>query len=152
LPLFGSAEPFPRRSRRRGMARRTSIVIAAGLVVLAVSGCAQPNNGQPRSPTSTALETSVGVLRGHLHGVGGPAPGSHEAWAGTVTISGPGLHRDIAVAADGSYSVTLVPGRYTVVGRSPHFGEGRQLCRPVSDDAEVTAGATSTVDVLCQMK
>jgi hypothetical protein len=45
--------------------------------------------------------------------------------AGTVTVSGPGLHRDIAVGTDGSDSVTLLPGRYTVVG---------------------------TLDVLCQMK
>ena len=134
------------------MTRRASIVIAVGLAGLAVSGCAHAHDGKPRSPTSTALETSVGVLRGHLYGVGGPAPGSHEAWAGTVTISGPGLHRDIAVAADGSYSVTLVAGRYTLVGRSPRFGDGRQWCRPVSDDAEVTAGATSTLDVFCQMK
>jgi hypothetical protein len=134
------------------MAGRTSIVIAVGFVVLAVSGCARAGNGEPGSSTSTAVETGVGVLRGHLYGVGGPGPGSHEAWAGTVTISGPGRHRDIAVAAGGSYSVTLVPGRYAVVGRSPHLGDGRQLCRPVSDYAEVTAGATSTLDVFCQMK
>lgn len=133
------------------MARRTSIVIAVGVVVAAVSGCSQADNGEPGSLTSTAPVSRVGVLRGHLYGVGGPAPGGREAWAGTVTVSGPGLRRDTAVAADGSYSVTLVPGRYTVVGRSPRFGDGRQLCRPASD-AEVTAGATTTVDVLCQMK
>jgi hypothetical protein len=129
------------------MARRGSIVIVGGLVVAATFGCAQAKGGagEPGS-------TGVGVLRGHLYGVGGPAPGGREAWAGTVTVSGPGLRRDIAVAADGFYSVTLAPGRYAIVGRSPRFDDGRQPCRPPNGDAEVAAGVIITRDVLCQMK
>jgi len=69
-----------------------------------------------------------------------------------VTVNGRGLHRDLAVAADGAYSITLEPGRYTVVGRSPRFGDGRQPCLPANSAAAVTAGVASTVDVLCQMK
>jgi hypothetical protein len=134
------------------MGRRTSIVIAAGVVIAAVASCTQTSNSETRSSTSTAPMTGMGVLRGHLYGVGGPAPGGRQAWAGTVTVSSPGVRRDIAVAADGAYSVSLVPGRYTVVGRSPRFDDGRQPCRPASDNAEVAAGATMTLDVLCQMR
>jgi hypothetical protein len=59
-----------------------------------------------------------GTLTGHLYGVGGPAPGSPRPWPGTVTLTGPGVHRDVPVGATGSYSVMVPAGSYTVAGRA----------------------------------
>lgn len=126
------------------MPRRTHTPIVVALVLtLAASACA-------RTQTGKGL-TETGVLRGHLYGVGGPAPGHRQPWAGNVTVSGPGVKREIAVGADGAYSVTLVPGRYTVVGHSPGFNDGRAACQ-AAGDAQVSSGAVATLDVFCQMK
>jgi hypothetical protein len=132
------------------MTRRTHTMIVTGLaVIVAASACSQAQSGQGAggSPTTTA----TGVLQGHLFGVGGPAPGLHQAWPGTVTVSGPGLKRDIPVAADGAYSMTLAPGRYVVVGHSPRLDDGKTACQ-AANDSPVSAGATATVDVLCQLR
>lgn len=91
-----------------------------------------------------------GVLTGHLYGVGGPAPGLPRPWPGTVTVTGPGVHRDIPVGASGSYSVTIPAGRYTITGHSPLYGSGTYLCR-ATGVATVTSGHTTKADVLCQM-
>ncbi|MEY2434992.1 MAG: hypothetical protein QOC92_4717, partial [Acidimicrobiaceae bacterium] len=83
--------------------------------------------------------------------VGAPAPGHRQVWAGNVTVSGPGAKRDIPVAADGAYSVAVAPGRYTVVGHSPSFNDGKAACQ-ADGDAQVSSGAVATLDVFCQMK
>ena len=88
-----------------------------------------------------------GTLTGHLYGVGGPAPGLPRSWPGTVTLTGPGVHRDISIGASGTYSVMLPAGRYTVVGHSPLYGG---LCQ-AAGTATVTSGRTTKADVLCQM-
>jgi hypothetical protein len=91
-----------------------------------------------------------GTLTGHLYGVGGPAPGLPRPWPGTVTLTGPGVDRDVPVGADGTYAVTVPVGRYTVVGRSPLYESGAALCR-ATGVATVTSGHITTADVLCQM-
>jgi len=91
-----------------------------------------------------------GTLTGHLYGAGGPAPGSPRPWPGTLTLTGPGVHLDVPVAADGAYSIRVPPGRYTVVGHSPLYQSGTALCR-AAGTATVTSGHTAKADVLCQM-
>lgn len=95
-----------------------------------------------------------GTLTGHLYGVGGPAtiaaPPSPRPWPGTVTVTGPGVHLDVSVGADGAYSVRVPPGRYTVTGHSPLYGSGTALCQAVGI-ATVTSGHSTLADVLCQM-
>jgi len=88
-----------------------------------------------------------GTLTGHLYGVGGPAPGLPRPWPGTVTLTGPQIHRDIPVGASGTYTVMLPAGRYMVVGHSPLYGG---LCQ-AAGAATVTTGHTTKADVLCQM-
>jgi len=92
-----------------------------------------------------------GTLAGHLYGVGGPAPGLPRPWPGTVTLAGPGVHRDVPVGASGSYSVTVPAGRYTITGHSPLYGSGTYLCQ-ATGAAAVTSGHTTKADVLCQMR
>jgi len=91
-----------------------------------------------------------GTLIGHLYGVGGPAPGLPRSWPGTVTLTGPGVHRDVSVDANGSYSVMVPAGRYTVVGHSPLYDSGAALCQ-AGRVATVISGHTTKADVLCQM-
>jgi hypothetical protein len=95
-----------------------------------------------------------GIVTGHLYGVGGPAtltaPPSPRPWPGTVTLSGPGVHRDVPVGASGTFSVTVPPGRYTVTGHSPLYGSGTYLCQ-AAGAVTVTSGHTTKADVLCQM-
>ena len=91
-----------------------------------------------------------GTLTGHLYGVGGQAPGLPRPWPGTVTLTGPGVHRDVPVGASGGYSVMVPAGRYIVTGHSPLYGGGTYLCR-ATRAATVTSGHTTKADVLCQM-
>ena len=95
-----------------------------------------------------------GTLTGHLYGVGGPAsvsgPPSPRPWPGTVTLVGPAVHRDVTVGADGTFSVVVPAGRYTVTGHSPNYGSGTYLCQ-AAGEVTVTTGHTTKADVLCQM-
>src|SRR5258708_17572919 len=90
-------------------------------------------------------------MAAHLHGVGGPAAELPGPWAGTVTLTGPGVHRDVPIGASGTYSVVVPAGRYTVVGHSPLYGSGAVLCQ-ATGVATVTSGHATKADVLCQMK
>jgi hypothetical protein len=101
--------------------------------------------------TPAAVAAAVGTLTGHLYGVGGPPPGAPQPWAGTVTLTGPGVHRDIAVGAGGRFSVQVPAGTYTVAGRSPRYADGTGVCR-AAGAATVTAGHRTRADVLCQMR
>jgi hypothetical protein len=98
----------------------------------------------------SAQNPADGTLTGHLYGVGGPAPGLPRPWPGTVTVTGPGVHRDVPVGARATYSVTVPAGRYTLVGHSPLYGSGAGLCQ-AAGVATVTSGHTTKADVLCQM-
>jgi hypothetical protein len=103
---------------------------------------------------STGGSPADGTLTGHLYGVGGPAtvsgPPSPRPWPGTVTLVGPAVHRDVTVGADGTFSVVVPAGRYTVTGHSPNYGSGTYLCQ-AAGEATVTSGHTTKADVLCQM-
>jgi hypothetical protein len=133
--------------------RRDVALLATLAVVSAVAACAEaPTAGAgDRSRTEATSPASGGVLQGHLYGVGGMAPGTRRAWAGTVTVTGGAIVRDLAVGADGAYSVALPPGRYTLIGRSPSYGSGTGLCR-AEQDAQITAGTTITLDTYCSMR
>ena len=60
-----------------------------------------------------------------------------------MTVTGPGVHRDVPVGVGGSYSVTVPAGRYTITGHSPLYGSGTYLCR-ATEVATVTSGHTTT--------
>jgi hypothetical protein len=109
-----------------------------------------PVTGTPTGPAGT-LTGPAGTLTGHLYGVGGPAPGAPRPWPGTVTLTGSGVRRDIQVSADGSFSVLVPAGTYTMAGRSPRYGSGAGGCR-ADGPATVTAGHRTSADVLCQMR
>lgn len=116
-------------------------LIGLPLAAVCLTGLAAACSGQ--SPAD-------GTLTGHLYGVGGPPPGLPRAWPGTVTLTGPGVHRDVPVGASGRYSVMVPAGKYTVVGHSPLYDGGAGLCQAATK-VTVTSGHTTKADVLCQM-
>jgi hypothetical protein len=97
------------------------------------------------------LASAEGTLTGHLYGVGGPPPGAPRPWPGTVTLTGPGVHRDIGVGAGGRYSVRVPAGTYAVRGRSPLYQDGAAVCQ-AAGPATVTSGHRTEADVLCQLR
>ena len=116
------------------------IIFGLFIAVALLAGCSGFSGSGP----------AEGTLTGHLYGVGGPAPGLPRPWPGTVTLSGPSGQREVSVGADGSYSVMVPAGRYTVVGRSPLYESNAALCQ--ADRAvSVTSGHTTKADVWCQM-
>lgn len=67
-----------------------------------------------------------------------------------MTLTAPGVHRDIPVGTSGSYSAAVPPGNYTVTGHSPLYQSGAGLCQ-ATGAATVTSGHSTKADVLCQM-
>ncbi len=129
--------------------------LAAACLAGLVAACSSPPPGALPWPSaagpSAAASRAAGTLTGHLYGVGGVAPGAPRPWPGTVTLTGPGVHRDIQVGASGSFSVLIPAGTYSVAGRSPRYGSGAGVCR-AAGPATVTAGHRTRADVLCQLK
>jgi len=123
--------------------------------VPAEPGSARPVSAGPASagPPSAGAPSAEGVLTGHLYAVGGVAPGTPRPWPGTVTVTGAGagVHRAIAVGADGRYSVLVPAGTYAVAGRSPRYQGGAVPCR-AAGPVTVTSGHHTRADVLCQLK
>jgi hypothetical protein len=125
--------------RRRGV---RTFLIGLPLAAVCLAGLTAACSGH---------DPARGVLTGHLYGVGGPPPGLPRAWPGTVTVTGPGVHRDVPVGAGGIYSVTVPAGKYAVAGRSPLYESGTGSCR-AARTATVTSGHSTKADVLCQMR
>jgi hypothetical protein len=93
----------------------------------------------------TACGGPKGTITGHFYRVGGPPPGLPSPLPGTIYVSG---GSSVPAGSDGSFSVAVSPGTYTLSGRSPAMGDG--LCharRPVT----VRAGDVVKVDVICDI-
>jgi hypothetical protein len=105
----------------------------------------------PAAGPPAGVAPAVGTLTGHLYGVGGPPPGAPRPWPGTITLTGPGMHRDIQVGPGGRFSVLVPAGTYAVAGRSPLYQSSAGSCR-AARPAVVIAGHRTQADVLCQMR
>lgn len=134
-------------------------ICACALAVLVFAGCASASTPSTTAPSTTA--PSTGLLTGRFVREGGPlGPGGQQPaeipLRGTVTFTATG-HRAVSVqvGASGLFSVTLLPGRYQVAGRSPGIEtvdpNGRQQEQTCSQalSATITAGQTITIAVTC---
>jgi hypothetical protein len=131
-------------------------VTGIGLVVAALalgSACGGPGS-QPEGPTGTPTPAAY-VVTGHLKVVGGPAPGAARPGNGTVTLTtADGESTTVQTDADGRFGVAVStgPGRYTLTGHSPQFGDGAYECRATGPVVVSRSTRTVHADVFCQMK
>jgi hypothetical protein len=110
--------------------------------------CAKP--GEWTWYVNGAPSIDTGRVRGHLLAVGGPAPGSRRPLSGEVTATGQNLTRTVQIGPDGTYTLTLPPGSYTLTGHSPEYGSNAAVCRTADSTVSVRSGKGGTADVLCQ--
>jgi hypothetical protein len=89
---------------------------------------------------------------GTLHAVGGPPPGADRPLPGEISAKRGSDGTGVGVGADGEFSIQLASGTYTIVGRSPQYNGGNSDCFPVSGNPVTITGATTHVDVVCQIR
>jgi hypothetical protein len=96
---------------------------------------------------SCTSRPGLGTISGHLFAVGGPPPGLPRPLPGTIYVSG-SEHLQVTVGSDGTYSLVVPEGTYTVSGRSPLYQGGQLLCRAPSQ-VTVRDGASIKADTFC---
>jgi hypothetical protein len=77
---------------------------------------------------SAACTHHTAEVSGSLREVGGPSGAGDTPIPGHVSFTAHGRTTTATADADGSFSVTLAPGTYDVVGTSPSWGKGRGRC------------------------
>ena|SRR5437870_4763645 len=112
-----------------------AIVLTLGCIML--SAC-----------SSESTPDSDGVVTGHLQMVGGPVNVTIPV-PGSITIQGD-AERTVEVGSNGAFSIAVLPGRYTLTGRSPQYNGGEGLCSAVIP-VVVRSGETTSADVGCDM-
>jgi hypothetical protein len=164
MEALASREADRRRRRRVGLAVTGTVGVALALVVLLVAlrSTTGPRvavrTGDRPSAGSTTLgrgsaATPTGVVSGRLELVGGPGQHGPFPVAGSVVArpSEGGAPSTSTADSHGLFALVLPPGRYELTGRSVLYGDGTYICH-ADHPATVTAGATTSSNVLCQMK
>ncbi|MBV9486780.1 MAG: hypothetical protein JO246_12060 [Frankiaceae bacterium] len=129
-------------------------LLAAALAALALAtGC---NSDKPTDHgNGTPIPVGGGVVaKGDVAGtfsmVGGPYPGLARKLSGRIDIHSGSptgrLEASVRTAKDGSFTASVPPGRYWLVGRSRHVtGVGCPGVHPVT----IKPGTTAHVQVVC---
>jgi hypothetical protein len=127
------------------------------LVTLAVLTCGLTNgctsSGQREPPPGPP---PGGTIVGHLVLAGGPTnpkrpvPGSVKYVGG---IGQTGSAGTVDVGADGRFELSVLPGAYSLSGRSPmyHVNGQEGVCRHAGR-VEVASGQAVRADIYCEMK
>jgi hypothetical protein len=136
--------------------QKTMNVRSLALVLCAASMVTVACSDQPK-PAAEAGASHVspgnGTLNGRLVTSGGPAPGAANPVAGTVTVTGKGVHVDVKVGEDGAYSISVPPGHYKVTGHSPSVVvDDREAPCSSAKEAKVARGTAAVLDVVCSIK
>lgn len=138
--------------------------VAPSSGVIVVSTASGEATGPATGPAATGLAaTSAGssgteaIVTGVLTMVGGPAGAAATPVRGTVTLAasstaeGTGYGYSVSVLQDGRFTVSVVPGKYTVTGTSPDYFSGTMTCL-ASDLLDVSASSATQVTVTCQRR
>ena len=123
--------------------RRLDMAAALSLVALfALTGCS--DDGSSPDPAPTGQADAGFSVTGTFRVSGGPAPGIDKPLGGTVTFGGP-VSEEVS-AGNGTFAVTLPPGKYIVTGHPDgHFAAA--TCPSFA--AIVVGEQTSPVEVTC---
>jgi hypothetical protein len=113
-----------------------------------VTGQATVTVTTPGSPTSGGV-----VVAGVMRMTGGPAGAPQPGVPGSVRFDAVASGRSYPTkaAADGSFTLTVPPGEYTVTGSSPQFDGGSQSCR-ADGTVHVSGSGLSGVVVACSRR
>lgn len=129
-------------------------IVVAGLGLVLVAGCSSSSTS---SPTSTG--PTSGMVTGVLQLGSAVAGGSPQRVSGTITLkSAEGKTTTTPAGSDGTFSVSVPAGAYTVTGRTPMFiingTEGTCVNESTGGQAplDVAAGQTVSVTVVCPTK
>jgi hypothetical protein len=117
----------------------------AALAAAALAGAATALGGCGSAPSGP-----TGTVTGHLVMAGGPAPGVTLRVPGTVMASSASGTRQASAAKDGSFTLVLPAGRYTLSGTSPQYNDGHGRCVATAP-VVVREGAVTRADVTCVM-
>jgi hypothetical protein len=129
------------------------VILLALEASLILGACTSDRDESATPPTDTPPATNPeGTVSGHFYAEGGPSRPGGDSFplAGTVTVQG-AEEFTVSVGRNGSYTVSVPAGVFTLSGRSQQFNAGRTTCSggpPVT----VTAGQTTTADVICHMR
>ncbi len=82
---------------------------------------------------------------------GGPAGTPARPVPGRVTFTGTG-GVSVTTGPDGTASIPVPAGSYTVEGFSPELNDGRLVCRPAGGTLTVVADVSQSLDVICPLK
>jgi hypothetical protein len=135
----------------RGHRRHTRHWMATAAVVVtvvAIGGIGLTTLHSESAPTQHRTDT--GTLQGHLKMIGGPGIGKPVTLPGTITITGNGMTRRVHTNHDGSYTVPLPPGTYTLTGHSPSYGDGSGACSSLTP-ARIRTRQTTVTDTICNV-
>ncbi len=123
--------------------------MAMGMGVFLLSACGAVPAHADRHPAAVpVMRLAAAVKTGTLHGTfvaeGGPAPGRAFPSSGTVKVLS-GSHLVVIVrASDGTFTVRLPPGSYTLTGS--HNGTPCQSAHVV-----ITAAGSARAQVVCDV-
>lgn len=123
------------------MPKHAFALLALGLV----AGCSSHSTGPLEPPVE---------VHGVLRMTGGPAGATEPSVPGRVRFVGPrkgGDTLEVPTAANGTFSLELNPGSYTVTGRSPQYDDGNGICR-TNGDVVIKARRNSPITVACDRK
>jgi hypothetical protein len=126
------------------------IGIAAGFAVAVHVDDTAPVGGGPAMPGPKGVVSGTLVLVGPAPAGTAPVmmPVVGQVAVASIYQYGPVAY-NATVGSDGTFSVPVYPGRYTVSGVSPLYLGGRQSCR-VPHTVRVAAGQHVNVIVECQ--
>jgi hypothetical protein len=120
--------------------RAAAVTIALAVIATtAAAGCSDGSGG----PT--------GTVTGRLVMAGGPAPGVTVRVPGTITASSASRTHQASAAQDGSFTLVLPAGSYTLTGTSPQYNDGHGRCVATAP-VDVREGAVTRADITCVMR
>jgi hypothetical protein len=118
----------------------------------AIRGAAQVAASNGVLWLGSKIDVATGTVEGWMNRIGGPGPVAPVPLAGTVTAKNAGGEtRTAKIDAAGGFSIDLAPGRYTIVGRSPSYGSGKDTCGGKPGSVVVRARAVTHVVLTCQI-
>lgn len=144
--------------RQRAGAIGLTIAIGAGIGGLVMLKGIRPTTFDPADPATTTVETSPhgdgdgATVAGTMQVTGGPEGATPSGVSGTVLFrAADGVTSAATARDDGSFTVTLKPGQYSVTGTSTAFGDGAYLCRTDAPVVVSTKGLTGVL-VACSRR